>query len=142
MPISFDFLNLIESGSIKADLKIDGSRRIGVGLARGKIKIHIEDLDFVKLLLKIGNLLKSELALMDIETRKIGLLDGLKIFKGIAKDLAEANQTVIVVYEGKEILRIGEEAKPLLTGILFGRIEVVDKIKTIALFRGLITEAR
>ncbi len=133
-----NFLNLIESGSVKADLEIDGSRKVEIGLSRGELRVHIEDLDFVKLLLKIGNFLKSEFALIDIETRKIGLLEGLKIFKSVAKDLAEAEQTVTVVYEHKEIIKIGEGAKPLIMGIFLRHVEVVDKIGAISLFRGLI----
>jgi hypothetical protein len=138
LPVSFDFLNLIESGSIKAELKVDGSNTIEFGLSRGNIRVHIEDLDFVKLILKITKFLRSELAIMKIETRKIGLLEGLKLFKGIAKDLAASNQTVTVVYEEKEILKIGEDAKPLITGIFLRHVAVTNKIKALILFRNLI----
>jgi len=133
-----NFLNLVKSGSVTSDLKIDGSKTIEFELSRGEMRVHIEDLNFLKLILKITKFLKSKLTIMEIETSKIGVLKMLKIFKSIVNDLAASNQTVIVVYEEKEILKIGEDAKPLITGIFLRHVEVIDKIKTLAILKNLI----
>ncbi|HHI30821.1 MAG TPA: hypothetical protein ENL17_03825 [Candidatus Methanoperedenaceae archaeon] len=133
-----DFLKTINSGSVTADLKIDGSKKIGFELSKNETRIHIEDLDFVKLMLKITNLLKSPLYLKVSKTEDIGLLNGLNMFKNIAEELAKANHTIIIVHEHNEIMKIGKNAKSLIIGIFLKHIEVVDKIKTIALLRGLI----
>lgn len=136
-----DFLKTIKSGSVTADLKIDGSEKIGFGLSKNETRVHIADLDFVKLMLKIANLLKLKFSLKGDETEDIGLLNGLKMLKGIAKDLVAANHTVIVVYKHNEIIKIGKDAKSRIIGIFLRHIEVVDKIATITLLKKLIYRA-
>ena len=132
-----NLLNLVKSGSVRSDLKIDGSKRVELRLSRGKIEIQIESLDLLKLIVKITKFLKPEVATEEIETRRLGTLESFKIFKKIADDLAKSRQTVTVVYKEKEIIKIGEDAKPMITGIFLKHVEVIDKTEALTILKNL-----
>jgi len=130
-------LRLIESGSARFSIEIDGSEEISLSILRGEIRVYLWDLQFTRLLLKLGILLRPGIIRSEQDTRDIGLLEGLKMLKSIAKELAASNQTVTVIYRDKEILKVGKCAKPLIMGLILKHVEVIDKMKTMKLLATL-----
>ncbi len=63
-------------------------------------------------------------------------MEGLKRVKEVGRLLKEKGVTVNVIYKGKEVFRIGKEAKPGLLGV-FGDVEVMDLKKTAEIFNAL-----
>ncbi len=127
-----EFLSLISSGSASIITRID-EKEMKVTLFREEVKVDINDLSVVKRLIKSCKLVKK------IGTRKkdIHFTSVLRQIEGVAKKLADNNQTIVLSYKGKKILKLGKNTRPGLTSFVAEHVEIVDKIKAIEILTNI-----
>lgn len=120
-----EFLSLISSGSASISTRID-EKEMKVTLFREEVKVDINDLSVIKRLIRSSKIVK-------VGTGKKGthFTSVLRQLEGVAKKLADNDQTIVLSYKGKEILKLGKNARPGLTSFVAEHMEIVDKIKAI-----------
>jgi len=121
-----EFLNLISSGSASIITRID-EKEMKITLFREEVKVDINDLRVMKRLIKSYDLIKK----VGTGKKDIHFTSVLRQIEGVAKKLAEKNQTIVLSYKGKEILKLGKNTRPGLTAFIAEHVEIVDKIKAI-----------
>jgi len=121
-----ELLNFITSGSASISTRID-EEEMEVTLFKRGVKVDINDLGIAKRLIRDSKLVKK----VKTEKRDMHLMGVLKQTESIGKKLADNNQTILLSYKGKEILKLGKNARPRLTAFIVEHVEIVDKIKAI-----------
>jgi len=121
-----EFLNFISSGSASISTRID-EKEMKVTLFREEVKVDINDLSVMKRLIKSYDLIKK----VGTGKKDIHFTSVLRQLEGIAKKLADNDQTIVLSYKGKEILKLGKNTRPGLTAFIAEHVEIVDKIKAI-----------
>jgi len=121
-----EFLNFISSGSASISTRID-EKEMRVTLFREEVKVDINDLSIMKRLIKSSKLVKK----IGTGKKDMHVTSVLRQVEDVAKKLADNDQTIVLSYEGKEILKLGKNARPGLTAIIAEHVEIVDKIKAI-----------
>jgi hypothetical protein len=119
-----EFLNFISSGSATISTRID-EKEMKVTLFRKEAKVNVNDLGIVKRLIKGSKLVKK------VGTGKTDMhaTSVLRQVEGVAKKLADNDQTIVLSYEERKILKLGKNARPGLTAFIVEHVEVVDKAK-------------
>lgn len=120
------FLNFISSGSATVSTRID-ENEMSITLFREKVKVNVNDLGIAKRLVKSSRLVKK----VGNGKRDTRATSVLRQVEDIAKKLADNAQTIVISYKGKEILRLGKNARPGLTAFIAEHVEIVDKIRVI-----------
>ena len=128
-----EFLNLISSGSTSISTRID-EKEMKVTLFREEVKVDINDLSIMKHLIRSSKLVNK------VGTGKKGthITSVLRQLEGVAKKLADNDQTIVLSYKGKEILKLGKNARPGLTSFIAEHMEIVDKIKAIEILTNIL----
>ena len=128
-----EFLNLISSGSASISTRID-EKEMKVTLFREEVKVDINDLSIMKHLIRSSKLVNK------VGTGKKGthITSVLRQLEGVAKKLADNDQTIVLSYKGKEILKLGKNARPGLTSFIAEHMEIVDKIKAIEILTNIL----
>ncbi|MCK4313643.1 hypothetical protein KAW04_02640 [Candidatus Bathyarchaeota archaeon] len=128
-----EFLNLISSGSTSISTRID-EKEMKVTLFREEVKVDINDLSIIKHLIRSSKLVNKA------GTGKKGthITSVLRQLEGVAKKLADNDQTIVLSYKGKEILKLGKNARPGLTSFIAEHMEIVDKIKAIEILTNIL----
>lgn len=121
-----EFLNLISSGSASISTRID-KKEMKVTLFREEVKVDINDLSVIKRLIKSCKLVKK----IGTGNKDIHFTSVLRQLEGIAKKLADNDQTIVLSYKGKEILKLGKNTRPGLTAFIAEHVEILDKIRAI-----------
>ncbi|MCK4223198.1 hypothetical protein KAX01_02780, partial [Candidatus Bathyarchaeota archaeon] len=105
-----EFLNFISSGSTSIGTRID-EKEMKVTLFREEVKVDINDLSIMKHLIRSSKLVNK------VGTGKKGthITSVLRQLEGVAKKLADNDHTIVLSYKGKEILKLGKNARPGLT---------------------------
>ena len=128
-----EFLNFISSGSTSIGTRID-EKEMKVTLFREEVKVDINDLSIMKHLIRSSKLVNK------VGTGKKGthITSVLRQLEGVAKKLADNDQTIVLSYKGKEILKLGKNARPGLTSFIAEHMEIVDKIKAIEILTNIL----
>ena len=128
-----EFLSLISSGSASIGTRID-EKEMKVTLFREEVKVDINDLSIMKHLIRSSKLVNK------VGTGKKGthITSVLRQLEGVAKKLADNDQTIVLSYKGKEILKLGKNARPGLTSFIAEHMEIVDKIKAIEILTNIL----
>ena len=105
-----------------------------VTLFREEVKVDINDLSVIKRLIRSSKLVNK------VGTGKKGthITSVLRQLEGVAKKLADNDQTIVLSYKGKEILKLGKNARPGLTSFIAEHMEIVDKIKAIEILTNIL----
>ncbi len=126
------FFNHFRGGMIKIDIA-----------SQPTIKIRMDNNNKI-----IFNVLSSDNSVIDSNNRsndytsKIPLRERLSEAKDFAKCIKESNLTFSVLYENKEIIVMGKEAKPKLTKLITGSNEIqIKNIRQLKKFESEILNA-
>lgn len=121
-----EFLNFISSGSASISTRID-EKEMSVTLFREEVKVDINDLGIMKRLMRESKLAeKAGIGKTDTHITSV-----LRQIEGVAKKLADNDRTIVLSYKGKEVLKLGKNARPGLRAFIAEHVEVVDKVKAI-----------
>lgn len=53
----------------------------------------------------------------------------LRKTEGVAKKLAGNDETIVLFYKGREVLKLGKNARPELAAFIAEHVEIVDEVK-------------
>ena len=53
----------------------------------------------------------------------------LRKTEGVAKNLADNDHTIVLFYKGREVLKLGKNARPGLAAFIAEHVEIVDEVK-------------
>ncbi len=112
-------LSYIISGSLRVD--VDNQTELELsGHTKGKneVSINIEEHRDRLLTAPLVRLLTAALIDEDYDGEKLGLLDRLSNARRFANSLVNNDLTLSLLYDGKEVMILGKDAKPKLSRIV------------------------
>jgi hypothetical protein len=127
-------LKRLNRGSVSVKAKT--TNIIQINTAPNELIVDLQNIEIIKTLL---NFFREFGVLNSVEEEKQeqSILHQLRIMKGLAESLNEANMTVRLQQMGETMLVIGERASPRLSRLILGNSIQADILKITSLMRDL-----